>query len=466
MKSLAILTNMYTSLSSNTTGANQLLGIQLMGDQHRYLIQKYFDNERTVTMTTVGGQTLTLTAAPDAGVTTATLSAAWPYTTGSQLINFTGTTKTVTTTVSLAASAVSATLSVVWPYTTAAVNTTFSNGDKRVVSYTSGSAAITWGQGLSSTATTSLVTVSTSDQRTGFFTKGSTTLTWQLATDSFSTVTLGTVGYQNYNIPANISKIKNDTINVGQLRFVPAPIQTRAEWDLINFLPYTSDIPNYFFIYNGQLLLWPIPSTTGNIITFNYKARIPDFSTAFIFSSTAGAAYSAGSTAFDYQVGSLSGITAGSTSITGVSSAWNATGKYPLNVDVTQYNLYLQINAPYGEGIWYPIQSFQSDTALTLGLPIVSAPSATAAANQYSIGQLPVLSEDFADMLPYGALMTYYGSIKEPADTNKFKLYQTMYTGRLALLEDYAGTKSVNVDLGATPQLTNPNLYPYAQTSS
>lgn len=463
MKSLSVLTNLYTSLSNNTSGANQTLGIQLMGDQHRFLIEKYFDNERSVTMTTVGGQTLTLTSAPSAGDTSATLSNAWSYTTGSQLVNFTSDTVSVDTTASLASGAVSGTLSVVWPYTSATVNTTFSNSDVRAVTYTNASASITWGEGLSSAATTSLTTVATSDQRTATFTNGSTAITWSLALDSFATTTLGTVGFQAYNIPANVSKVKNDTINVGQLRFVPAPIMSRAEWDLINFLPYTSDIPNYFFIYNGQLLLWPIPSTTGNIITFNYKARVPDFSTAFLFSDTSGAAYVNGQTVYDYQKGTLTGITAGSTSITGSSTSWNTTGKYPLNTDLTAFNLFLNIAAPSGEGFWYQISKFTSDTALTLVNPIVNAPSSTATV--YSIGQLPVLSEDFADMLPYGALMTYYGSIKEPADTNKFKLYQTMYTGRLGLLEDYAGTKTINVDLGATPQLTNPNLYPYAQSS-
>lgn len=391
MKSFATLTNLYTSLSLNTSSTNQALGIQLMNDQHRYLLEKYFDNERTVTTSTVGGMSLTTTATMALNATSATLTASWTYPTGSQLVNF-------------------------------------SNSNQRTVLFTNGSAAISWSGGLTATATTAI----------------------------------SSVGFQAYNIPANISKVKNDTVNVGQLRFVPAPIMSRAEWDLINFLPYTSDIPNYFFIYNGQLLLWPIPSTTGNIITFNYKARVPDFSTAFLFSDVVGTAYVAGQTAFDYQKGTLSGVTAGSTSITGVSTAWNTTGKYPLNVDVTPFNLYLQIAPPTGDGIWYQISQFTSDTALTLVNPIVNAPSSTASV--YSIGQLPVLSEDFADMLPYGGLMTYYSSVVE--NPNKFKLFQTMYTGRLALLEDYAGTKSVNVDLGATPQLTNPNLYPYAQSSS
>ena len=42
MKSLAILKNLATNLSNNTSAANDALMIQLVNDQHRYLIQKYF----------------------------------------------------------------------------------------------------------------------------------------------------------------------------------------------------------------------------------------------------------------------------------------------------------------------------------------------------------------------------------------------------------------------------------------
>lgn len=386
MKTLATLTNLYTSLSVNTSGTNATLGQQLMSDQHRYLIQKYFDNERSYQTTTIGGMSLTTTATMATSATSATLSASWSYPTATQLVNF-------------------------------------SNSDQRSVLFTNGSTAISWAGGLSSSATTAITTI----------------------------------GVQDYSIPAVISKVKNDTITVGQLRFVPTPIQTRTEWDMVNFLPYTSQIPNYFFIYNGKLSFWPTPSSTGNLIQFNYKARMPDFSTAFIFNDAVGTTYTAGSTAFDYQKGTLSGITANSTSITGVSTSWNTTGKFPLNTDVTYFNLYLQIAPPSGDGIWYPISQFGSDTSLTLATPIINAPSSTAAV--YSIGQLPVLSEDFHDMLVHGALMTYYSSVKK--DPVSFKQFEMLYNTRLLQLEDYAGTKQVQIDLGSEPILNNPNLYPY-----
>lgn len=369
MKTLTTLTNLYTSLSTNTSSTNSTLGQQLISDQHRYLLQKYFDNERSFQTTTVGGDDYTLTGSLSAGDTSATLSSAWTLPTVQQLTNF-------------------------------------SNSDQRTVLFTNGSTAISWVGGLSDTATTAI----------------------------------STVGVQSYKLPANISKIKNNTISIGQLKYTASPVQTRNEWDILNTLPYTSDIVNQFFIWNGAVEFFPIPSTTGNIIQFNYKTRVPDLS----FS--------------DYTTGTLSGITVGSTSITGVSTNWNSSGNFPLNTDLSFFNLFLRITPPSGDGLWYPISQFTSNTALTLQTPIVNAPSSTAA--NYTIGQLPLLSEDFHDMLVHGALMVYFSSIVK--DKELYQQYKDLYESRMKLLDDYAGTKQVNVDLGGPVVPQNPNLYLYA----
>lgn len=372
MKTFTQLKNLYTALSNNTSTDNDTLGGQLINDQHRYLIQKYFDNERTVTLSTIGSQSLTLTGALVAGATTATLTSAWTYSTVKQLVNF-------------------------------------SNGEQIKVQFTNGSADISWQTGLVAAATTAITTV----------------------------------GVQAYPIPANISKIINDTINVGQLKYQPMAVQSRAEWDLINTLPYTSDIPRYFFIYNGNLEIFPIPSTTGNIITFNYKTRVADLSWA------------------DYSTGTIAaaGAVAGDNTVTGATTAWVTTGTYPQNVDIGYYNLNLKINTPYGDGLWYPISKFTDGTHLELLTPIINAPNISAATT-YVIGQLPLLQEDFHDMLVYGALKIYFSSIVRDAD--KFKEYDALYKERLDLLEAYAGTKSINVDLGTPPDVVNPNLFIYS----
>lgn len=370
MKTYTTLKNLFTNLSNNVSTENDALAGQLISDQHRYLIQKYFDNERTYTTVTIGAEDLTVTGAPQADDVSATLSSAWDKISCQQLVVF-----------------------------------------------------------------------DSGEQRTVFFTQGSTGITWQSAlTENCTTTAISTVGVQSYPIPPQVSKIKNDTITVGQLVYTPAPIQSIQEWTLLNALPYTSDIPNYFYIYNNQVNFWPIPSSSGNIITFNYKARFPNLSFA------------------DYSTGTLSSIAVGDNTITGVGTTWNSVGAFPLNTDLTFFNLFLRIDPPSGDGLWYQIKSFQSDTALTLIQPIQTAPSATAAS--YTIGQLPLLQEDFHDMLVYGSLKVYFSSIVE--NQAKYNQYSVEYQNRLDLLEDYAGTKSVNVDLGSQPVPNNPNLFIFA----
>lgn len=458
MKSLAVITNLYTTLSQNSSAVNQVLGIQLMGDQNRYLIQKYFDNERSFSTNTVGSTTLTLSATPVVGDVSATLATGWSYLTCRQVVNFgdgenrpcqfTNGSTTITwdapldgkqyqLTNALVAGATSGTLATAWPNTTQTLTSRFSDGTTKSITYTSGSQTITWAGGLSDAVQAFVATFS-------------------------SNTAISTNGVQFYPIPASISKITNDTVTVGQLKFQIRPIQTRQDWDDVNFLPYNSDIPQYAFIYNGQLGIFPIPSTTGNLLSFNFKTRVPDFSTYFLFSATDGTVFSAGTQVYDYQNGTISG-TAGSYTVTGASTKWITAqgGSKGLGMtagaDVTKFNLYLIANFPGGDGIPYPIQSFATDTSLTLALPLGST---IAAGATYTIAQMPTLQEDFHDMLVDGALIRYFTDIVK--DKDSYTKHDNEYKTRLLLLEDYAGTKQVNVDLGASPLPQNANLYLYA----
>ena len=359
----------FAELSQNLTTNNVALGKVLINTQHRYYLQKYFDNERTYTTLTIGADDLTLTGA-------------------------------------LLTAAVSGTLTSAWTSITCHQKVVFSNSEQRDVT----------------------------------FTQGSTNITWQTGLTSAATADISTLGVQFYPIPANVSKIKNDTITIGQLVYTPAPVQSIQEWTMLNALPYTSDIPAYFFIYQNQVGFFPIPSSSGNIITFNYKTRVADMTYA------------------DYSGGTITTATAGSNLVTGNSTAWVTTGTYPTNTDLSYANLMLRIDPPTGDGLWYPIQRFTSGTALTLNLPIVNANNITAAT--YTIGQFPLLHEDFHDMLVYSSLAIYYTSIVKDAD--KYKMYDTLTKEREKLMAAYLSDKSVNVDLGQQPIQSNPNLYIFA----
>lgn len=366
-KSFSQLTNLFQTLSLNSTPANGTLGSILINDQHRYLLLKYFNNEGIYTMLTVGPQDLTVTnAALPAGATSATLTTAWPNLTCQQL-------------------------------------TVFPDGEQRTVFYTLNSTNIYWISALNAVQTSA---------------------------------TIGCQGVQSYPLPVNVSKIKNATITIGQLVYSPAPVQSIQEWTRLNALPYASSIPAYFYIYNNQLNFWPIPATTGEVITLYCQIAIPDMTYA------------------DYTAGTISSASVGSTAVVGSGTTWTG---YPQNTDLTFANLFMTIQPPGGDGLPYPIQYFSSGTSATLIKPLIYAPNTSGAT--YTIGQYPLLDADFHDMLVYGALRIYFSSIVKDAD--KYQLYNTLFQEKMQLAEMYLSTKQVNVDLSVTPIQSNPNLYVY-----
>ncbi len=366
------LTNMFQTLSLNSSSSNSTLGGILLNDQHRQLILKYFDTERSFTMLSIGPQTLAITTSTlAAGSTSATLTVAWPATniTCRQLV-------------------------------------VFSDGEQRNVTFTQGSTAISWQSPTTAVQTTSAIS---------------------------------TVGVQAYPLPANISKIKNPTINVGQLVYTPAPVQSIQEWTKLNALPYTSSIPAYFYVYNNELNFFPIPSSSGEVITIYCQINVADM------------------TYTDYSTGTIATMVVGSNAIVGSGSTWTT---FPQNVDLTFANLFLTVTPPGGDGLPYQIQSFQSATAATLLKPVVNAPNTSGAS--YTIGQYPLLSSDFHDAILYGALRIYFASIVK--DTDRFNLYAGLFKEKTDLMEFYLSSKQINVDLSVTPVLTNPNLFISSQS--
>lgn len=366
------LISQFLTLSQNNTSLNQSLAGLLINQQHKYLLLKYFDNERSFTMTTIGPQTLSLTTASlAAGSTSGTLTAIWPYISCSQLVVF-----------------------------------------------------------------------SDSEQRTVFFTQNSATISWQSATKTVQTsASLSCVGVQGYPLPANISKLKNATITIGQLVYTPAPVQSIQEWTKLNALPYTAAYPAQFFVFNDTLNFWPIPSTTGYVINLYAQINVPDMTYA------------------DYSVGSIAnaGMVVGSNLVLGSGTNWTS---FPQNTDLTFSNLFITSPSPSGDGLLYQIQNFTGATGATILKPIVNAPSQTGTGS-YIIGQYPLLDVNFHDAIVYGALRTYFSSISK--DTDKASYFGGLFNEKLELMKFYLSTKQVNVDLGVEIDRKNPNIYTFAQ---
>lgn len=312
---------------------------------------------------------------------------------------------TVTLTGSLSAAAISATLTPAWTGNTTKVQFTFSSGDIRMVNVEKGSTAVTWDVPLSATATTA--------------------------------VTVG--GQQFYPLPPNYSKLKSMTITEGNLTWTPREIFSTQDWNQLNVFPYYADIPTNFFIYpggdhGGQIGIWPIPSTTNNIITFSYKFRVPDLSIT------------------DYTTAGTVSVTTKTTAVTGAGTSFVPT------TNIQNESRWLQLAQPKGDNLWYQISSVDSTTGLTLYQPYQGITVVAATAGTYTIGQMPLLMEDFHDMLLYKPLYTYYSSINK--DIEKADQFKALYAERLTLLEEYSGNNSVHVNLRTRVNTQNPNAYP------
>ena len=242
------------------------------------------------------------------------------------------------------------------------------------------------------------------------------------------TVPGGTVAStQDYQLPYNIKTIINCYVSVGNIRYQPKEVPSRAFWDSLNFVPYTSDIPQYYYIYNKRLYLFPTPASSSNAISINYKARLTDLSQA------------------DYTTGTL-GVTTATTAITGAGTTWTS----------AMAGRWLQITAPTGDNNWYEIASVTNTTALVLTNAYQGTTIASGAT--YTIGEVPWLPEDYQDLPLYRALEIYFTSrVPDPA---RAELYKGLYDTGFAQLDAEFGSKSFSVAITPNESETiNPNLF-------
>lgn len=251
-----------------------------------------------------------------------------------------------------------------------------------------------------------------------------------------ASTTIPTVANQQfYNLPYNFSQLKDITITQGTLKWTPKEIFTREDWDRLNPFPYYSDIPNNFFIWNGQIGIFPIPATTANTITFNYKIRVPDLT-------------------FTNWITGTATMTNASATVALVNATGLLANYLPSAGSVLNLNLWFKATAPNGDNNWYKISSIESDASLTL---LNAYQGTTQNGCNYTIGQMPLLLEDYHDLLVYRPLMIYFSTIVD--NPNKKKEFEELYAEGIAKLDSYSGKKTIQVNLRKSINTLNPNLY-------
>lgn len=310
------------------------------------------------------------------------------------------------------------------------------------------------------------------------------------------TVPGGTVaGQQSYDLPFNIKTLINVYISVGDIRYQLTEAPNRQMWDSLNFIPYTSDIPQFYYIYNKKLYVFPTPASNGNEITYNYKCRIkdlsqPDYTTggvtlpyALTFTAPVltGAVSATLSGASDLPTGAyqITFSTGEVRLVTLTNLATTATWSTPLTLDATDAIIvrmnnggeivtgngttftqsmvgrWLRVTAPDGDEEWYEINSYISSTLLSLknmyqGVSVSNKP--------FVIGEMPILAEDYHDLPVFRACEIYYTTrVADPDKANGFKkLYDTGFEA----LDAEFGSKSWSVAITpADQEVNNPNLF-------
>lgn len=248
---------------------------------------------------------------------------------------------------------------------------------------------------------------------------------------SYSVPNGTTAGVQVYQVPFNIKDIITITITTvsqsgSTIRYTLTEAPTRTFWDKLNVVQYQSDVPQFFFRYADLINIFPIPATSGNTVTVNYTRRIKDLSQA------------------DYSTGTLT-VSNGNPNITGSGTTWG-----------TFYNgCWLRIPEPGGDGEWYQILNVGSATNLSLFNNYNGVSGNTLG---YTIGEMPLLPEDYQDLAVYKSLHVYF-TTRVP-DPNRAQLFLKMYEDGYERLNAEFGSKSKSVAISAgIEDVANPNLF-------
>lgn len=247
---------------------------------------------------------------------------------------------------------------------------------------------------------------------------------------SYTTTT--TASTQFYNLPPQVKKLINVTVTIGSVVWQCQECPTRQFWDSLNVITFTQDFPSYFFVYNGQVGIYPTPASSSNVITLNYKTRVADLTQA------------------DYTTGTVS-VTTNTPTITGSGTTWTK---------AMAENGWIRINhnstdSANGDSQWYQISSVNSATSITL---MNNYTGATVAAGTYTLGQVSILPEDYQDLPLYRMGIIYY-TTRFP-DPVRAQTYQKLWDDGLERLNEEFGSKTSSVVLTDTDQpIVNPNLF-------
>lgn len=235
------------------------------------------------------------------------------------------------------------------------------------------------------------------------------------------------------NLPYDIDLVESVFITIGSTRYPVKPAPTRAFWDKLHYSSYNSDTPEYWFVYNGQIGIYPQPSTSDNVISIDGKVRAVDLNVE------------------DYTTGSVVSATNLDETVTLVGT----TLTYPMA------GRWLRItgddSTTSGDGVWYEIASITDTTHLELVRKYGGTTIATAT-QVYKLGMMPLLPEAYHNLPEAYGAFRYWAKENDKNRMSVFKLI--VEEGLEDLAKEYGKDDlSVVIDSGLDDFIENPNLF-------
>lgn len=219
---------------------------------------------------------------------------------------------------------------------------------------------------------------------------------------------------EGYQVPNIFRKVMDLRVAVGNVVYIPEAVFDPDHWKLVIAarMGY-SDVPLFWYRQGQQVLIRPIPATTGNSIVFRGRVQPPDLAIA------------------DYVTGTVTTATVGLQAIVGTGTVWTK-DMIGRSIRITQTTA-----TNGGDGEWYEIGGWTDATHISLLKPYEGT-SIVAGTAAYNIGQMSLIPQAY-DVAPvYRAVALYWANNGDIARTNQ---YWRMYDGGVeaGLSQEYGG---------------------------
>lgn len=189
-------------------------------------------------------------------------------------------------------------------------------------------------------------------------------------------------------LPYDMDTVESVFVTVGSTRHNPKPAPSRSFWDRLHYTTFTSDVPEYWFVYNGEIGLWPQPATSSNTISLNGRVRVRDLNFADNTSITI-------------------------TTLANASTALTVSGSLTTQMTGFWIRPTFSTTANTGDGAWYELASVTNSTTATLVRKYGGA-SIAAGTAAMTLAQLPLLPEAYQDTPVYKAAAIYWQKETDP----------------------------------------------------